>query len=64
MTQPEMAELLRVPLITLAKWEAESLDLKATKLLALMSGQNGSPAGKPSGSPPARKRSRPAAHRT
>jgi len=35
MTQAEMAELLRVPLSTLTKWEADSLDLEAMKLLGL-----------------------------
>ena len=35
MTQVEMAELLRVPLSTLTKWEADSLDLEAMKLLGL-----------------------------
>jgi hypothetical protein len=35
MTQVEMAELLRVPLRTLTKWEADSLDLEAMKRLGL-----------------------------
>jgi hypothetical protein len=35
MTQVEMAELLRVPLRTLTKWEADSLHLEAMKRLGL-----------------------------
>jgi DNA-binding XRE family transcriptional regulator len=34
MTQAEMAELLRVPLLTLTKWEAGPLDMKAKVLHA------------------------------
>ena len=36
MTQAEMAELLRVPLLTLSKWEAGSLDQKAKVLHGLL----------------------------
>lgn len=36
MTQAEMAELLRVPLLTLTRWEADSLDRKAKALLGLL----------------------------
>jgi transcriptional regulator with XRE-family HTH domain len=32
MTQAEMAELLRVPLSTLTRWEAEALDQEAKNL--------------------------------
>jgi transcriptional regulator with XRE-family HTH domain len=34
-TQAEMAELLRVPLSTLTRWEAETLDTEAKKVLGL-----------------------------
>jgi transcriptional regulator with XRE-family HTH domain len=36
MTQAEMAELLRVPLLTLTKWEAGALDMKAKVLHGLL----------------------------
>jgi transcriptional regulator with XRE-family HTH domain len=36
MTQAEMAELLRVPLLTLTRWEADSLDMKAKARLGLL----------------------------
>jgi transcriptional regulator with XRE-family HTH domain len=36
MTQAEMAELLRVPFLTLTRWEAGSLDLKAKVLHGLL----------------------------
>lgn len=39
MTQAEMAELLRVPLLTLTKWEAGSLDAKAKALHGLLVGR-------------------------
>jgi DNA-binding transcriptional regulator YiaG len=39
MTQAEMAELLRVPLLTLTKWEAGSLDLKSKALHGLLAGR-------------------------
>ena len=35
MTQAEMAELLRVPLSTLTRWEAQALDQEAKNLLGL-----------------------------
>jgi DNA-binding transcriptional regulator YiaG len=40
MTRAEMAELLRVPLTTLEKWEADSLDMKAKALLGLFAARD------------------------
>ena len=36
MTQAEMAALVRIPLLTLTRWEAGSLDLKAKVLHGLL----------------------------
>lgn len=38
-TQAEMAALLQVPLLTLTRWEAGSLDLKAKVLHGLLAAQ-------------------------
>jgi DNA-binding transcriptional regulator YiaG len=39
-TQAEMAQLLRVPLSTLTRWEAETLDTEAKKVLGLIAAGN------------------------
>jgi hypothetical protein len=39
MTQAEMAALVRIPLLTLTRWEAGSLDLKAKVLHGLLAAQ-------------------------
>ena len=40
MTKAEMAELLRVPLSTLTRWEAETLDTEAKKVLGLIAARS------------------------